>query len=266
MTAYYSPYSALSIILIFLLLACARASESGPDVYATIIARNTQTAAPTATVKLRSYFVGNTDGDGVYIRRTPNMEDKIRAWPDGTEMIRIGHTVTANGRSWRHVHDPDGNKGFVPTQYLVNSITGLTPAATQCTTATKAYLKDLFRRLTPITNSRIELVRLMKQGDQSSATTPEEFGEFVTYLALIQASSEIILEEVMPPSDSLAQSLHSKFLRALELFASGAEQALSGLAEDNKEEFVDGMSKVSDRGGRALIDALNSVKRECGDI
>lgn len=48
------------------------------------------------------------------------MADRIKAWPDDTEMVEVAGTVEAGGRIWRNVRDPDKNEGFVPDQYLVN--------------------------------------------------------------------------------------------------------------------------------------------------
>lgn len=63
--------------------------------------------------------VGNTGGDGVYLRRTPRLSDRLRAWPDRTPMVTVGEDVEAEGRMWKHVRDPAGNVGWVPAQYLV---------------------------------------------------------------------------------------------------------------------------------------------------
>ncbi len=67
-------------------------------------------------------FVGKTNGDGVYIRRNVDDTDRIKAWPDGTEMVVVGPAVAAGGRVWRNVRDPDGNVGFVPSEYLVDTL------------------------------------------------------------------------------------------------------------------------------------------------
>ncbi len=74
------------------------------------------TATPGAQTAMR---VGNTGGDGVFIRRTPNMNDKIRPWQDGTQMTVLGSPVTVNGISWLKVRAPDGAEGYIPQQYLV---------------------------------------------------------------------------------------------------------------------------------------------------
>lgn len=80
----------------------------------------TSASSPIATPPAKSFAqVGNTDGDGVYIRRTPKIADKIVAWPDGTLMEIVGEDVMAEGRRWRHVKDPNGNVGWVPAEYLI---------------------------------------------------------------------------------------------------------------------------------------------------
>ena len=87
-------------------------------------------APPTPTV-VAKWIIGETGGDGVYIRRTPDMDDRIKAWPDGTEMVGAGPDVTEEDRVWRNVQDPDGNVGFVPAEYLLAAETPeTTPTAT----------------------------------------------------------------------------------------------------------------------------------------
>ena len=79
-------------------------------------------SSPTTETLGQTYYVGNTDGDGVYIRRTPNIEDRITAWPDGTAMIGLSAPVEVEDRLWRHVRDPDGNEGYIPAEYLVEAV------------------------------------------------------------------------------------------------------------------------------------------------
>jgi hypothetical protein len=63
--------------------------------------------------------VANTDGEGVYLRRTPNMADRLVAWPDGTRLEVIGPDVDGDGRRWKRVRDPSRQEGYVPEQYTV---------------------------------------------------------------------------------------------------------------------------------------------------
>src|SRR5438046_2360274 len=53
----------------------------------------TPAAQPTSTPEATSFetvWVANTDGQGVYLRRTPAMADRLRAYPDRTELSIIG--------------------------------------------------------------------------------------------------------------------------------------------------------------------------------
>jgi hypothetical protein len=63
--------------------------------------------------------VGNTDGEGAYIRKTPNFDDKIKAWPDGTEVTVVADDREEEGTLWKNVDDPDGNVGWIPSKYLL---------------------------------------------------------------------------------------------------------------------------------------------------
>jgi len=63
-------------------------------------------------------FVANTDGSGVYLRRTAGDAERIKAWGDGTRMLVVGADETNGGQTWKRVQDPDGNVGYVPSAYL----------------------------------------------------------------------------------------------------------------------------------------------------
>lgn len=82
-------------------------------------APSTPTPTPTPTPAREIRKVGNTGGIGVYLRRTPSVSDRIRAWLDGSEMTLLGEEVDAAGFRWIKVRDPAGNDGWIPQQYLV---------------------------------------------------------------------------------------------------------------------------------------------------
>lgn len=63
--------------------------------------------------------VANTGGIGVYLRRTPTMADRLTAWPDGTRLEVVGSDATGDGQEWKHVKDPKGQVGWVPSLYVV---------------------------------------------------------------------------------------------------------------------------------------------------
>ncbi len=93
-----------------------------PTVTLTPVASNTPLA--------ERYQVGNTGGDGVYLRASTDIDaKKIKAWPDGTPMLVIESDREIDGKLWRTVRDPDGNEGFILTEYLVTYQTP-TPAPT----------------------------------------------------------------------------------------------------------------------------------------
>ncbi|MHB1417910.1 MAG: hypothetical protein ACYC1C_21885 [Chloroflexota bacterium] len=77
-------------------------------------------ATPTPTAQPPKYYlIGNTDGVGAWLRKTPHMGDYLLSWPDGTKMEVIGPDVQSDGRTWKYVQDPRGNKGYIPTDWLV---------------------------------------------------------------------------------------------------------------------------------------------------
>lgn len=79
------------------------------------------TAAPAATATptvLQGLVVANTGGLGVYTRRTPHMDDKLRAWMDGTKMDLLQSGIQSDGIGWMKVRSPDGAESYVPQQYL----------------------------------------------------------------------------------------------------------------------------------------------------
>ena len=93
-----------------------------PSPAATIAPTPAPTASPTRVPdRPQTMLVGNTGGQGVYVRRTPRLDDRLRAWRDGTRMEIIGPVVEAEGVKWRKVRAPDGAEGYVPEQYLVEA-------------------------------------------------------------------------------------------------------------------------------------------------
>ncbi len=61
--------------------------------------------------------IANTGGEGAYIRRTTNLDDRLRAWPDNTQLRVVGPDTTVNGTQWKQIQDPAGNQGWIPTEY-----------------------------------------------------------------------------------------------------------------------------------------------------
>lgn len=65
------------------------------------------------------FVIGNTGGEGAYLRRTPSLGDRLQAYPDGTTLQQIGDDTNANGLQWHHVRTPDGAEGWMPAQYTL---------------------------------------------------------------------------------------------------------------------------------------------------
>jgi restriction system protein len=79
------------------------------------------TPSPVGTLAAPAHalHVANTNAEGVYLRRTPVMSDRLKAYPDGTKLQAIGPDTDAGGVHWRHVAAPDGTQGYVPSDYVV---------------------------------------------------------------------------------------------------------------------------------------------------
>jgi hypothetical protein len=87
-------------------------------------APNTQGSPPSpnaqtspAAAQPQTLRIANTGGEGAYIRRTTNLDDRLRAWADNTQLRVIGPDESANGTLWKHVQDPAGNQGWIPAEY-----------------------------------------------------------------------------------------------------------------------------------------------------
>ena len=78
-------------------------------------------AVATATVVPKPLWVGNTDGQGVFLRRTPQLGDKMAAYVDGTLLRVVGPEVDGDGTHWQHVVAPDGKEGFVPSSFALTT-------------------------------------------------------------------------------------------------------------------------------------------------
>ena len=115
-------------------VARAKAAATGTALARAGAAPTTTPATPVTTADV--IYVGNTGGIGVFLRRTPQAADRLKAYPDNTRLAVIGPDVGAEGRIWRHVRAPDGVEGYVPAQYTSGQpVPTVTPAPTPQTAA-----------------------------------------------------------------------------------------------------------------------------------
>jgi hypothetical protein len=103
----------------------------------TIAPSATATAPPAASSPtpgpIRYGYVSGTGGQGVYLRRTPEWNDRLGAFVEGTRMSVAGETIGDDGTTWVQVTAPDGQQGYVPAQYISDQPP---PARTPVATAT----------------------------------------------------------------------------------------------------------------------------------
>lgn len=96
------------------------AASAGASPVAAQVQPSSVSASPAvATSQGEWLVVGNTDGEGVFLRRTPSMDDRLEPFEDGTRMRIIGPDREAEGRRWKHVQVENGLVGWVPAQYLI---------------------------------------------------------------------------------------------------------------------------------------------------
>lgn len=70
---------------------------------------------PPAAARL---VVRNVGAEGLTLRRSPGVGEKIKVWNDGTEMADLGDAADHSGRSWKKVRDPNGNVGWAAADFL----------------------------------------------------------------------------------------------------------------------------------------------------
>ena len=69
------------------------------------------------SASLGRLVVAGTDGEGVYLRKTPVSGDRLKAWSDGTVLDLLGPEVERDGVRWTPVRDPCDVSGWVPMRY-----------------------------------------------------------------------------------------------------------------------------------------------------
>jgi serine/threonine-protein kinase len=92
------------------------ALPSPPPATATATTASTTTQAavmPNPAPVAPWVYVANPDGEGTYLCGTPNREDRVVAYPNGTRLGVTGANVEVDGVVWTPVRDADGRVGYV---------------------------------------------------------------------------------------------------------------------------------------------------------
>ncbi len=102
---------------------------STPTLQASPIAASTSTPAPNPARVVR---VANTESLGANLRRAPSASSqRITVLPDGAELDLVGPDQVAEGRTWRHVQDEAGDRGWILSEFLVEEpVAGPRPTST----------------------------------------------------------------------------------------------------------------------------------------
>jgi hypothetical protein len=83
-------------------------------------------AALTEPPAAATLLVQGVGTDGLTLRRSPGIGERIRVWHDGTAMADLGDITEHSGRTWRKVRDPQGSVGWVAADFLADPAAGPT--------------------------------------------------------------------------------------------------------------------------------------------
>lgn len=66
--------------------------------------------------------VANTDGEGAYLRATPQLATPLQAWAEGTTLEVVGSDTNGDGHRWKRVRDPNGQLGWIAAEFVQPTI------------------------------------------------------------------------------------------------------------------------------------------------
>ena len=239
----------------------------------------TATSAPptiTTTVEPVTFYVGDTDGDGVYLRREAGGDERIKAWPDGTKMVRIGPFSVVGERSWENVRDPDGNEGFVPKPYLLTQqqinareMLAKRPTPTSrpaggCTAATRRYITQVERALQEIAEPSALVIASMQQWQEDPSLFFDSRWKYVVKINLFRVAG--IINRSLPdsqPRDPAAARIHDQYEKFSGYFAIATSTMAGALEDSDLDRFEKGDHEL----GEAIqeLEAAKALEeRLCG--
>ena len=188
------------------------------------------TLQPTATTSqpepaARTVYVGNTDGDGVSLRRTRDPADRIAAYPDGTQFVVLGPDISENGITWKHVRAPDGKVGYVPAQYTVPELpttatAGPTPTVTPSTVTAEPTVAPL-----PV----IAAKTLARAYEANKATADQKYKERrFRIIGNISSIGSLFGKSIMLADGEVSCSINDQHARDISSLRVGQQVTLQG--------------------------------------
>ena len=212
----------------------------------------------TPTLESLNYVVANTGGDGVYLRKTIEGGERLSAWPDGTELVRIGRSVTAEGRIWEYVRAPDGNEGYVPQVYLVSAqelarmatreaLPTATVRTTQaqsvetCTAATRQYIANMESALSEMAEPAVAIQLLFQALQDDPMLFFDETWQALVSTQMTRVHATVMHATRTKPNDPAAArifALYEKTSRYLAVAATSVNFALGNADESEWETAV----------------------------
>ena len=231
------------------------------------------------------YLVANTNDDGVYIRRSPDLADRIKAWPEDTPMIQIGPAVVVDYVKWRNVRDPDGNEGFVPSSYLLSERQAAArnnqpadtprpqtakPAPTRqsqaagCTAATRRYIAQVEQASTGL-NAELYTVGalILQMTNQPSLFFQSEWQAQLSKAAAAMNGPAIEIFLIDEPADPAAFRMYEQYLEFARNIGYAATSLTYGANNSDAAELEQGIGYLEK--AQTYLNSGEAIrKRVCG--
>jgi hypothetical protein len=142
------PVVAGIVIVGMLVMSAARnrAAAPAPAPTAAPVATIAPTVLPTPAIPAAlsqppastTLIVADVGQDGLSLRTQPGSTDRIKVWPEGTQLVDLGQQADAGGKKWRQVRAPDGAVGWAASDFLMDPASRMPPASATGASSTQA--------------------------------------------------------------------------------------------------------------------------------
>jgi hypothetical protein len=133
------PVVAGLVIVGMLMMSAARSRTAAPAPAPTAapVATVAPTILPTPAIPAAlsqppastTLIVADVGQDGLSLRKQPGSTDRIKVWPEGTQLTDLGQQTDVGGKTWRQVRAPDGAVGWAASDFLVDPASRMPPTA-----------------------------------------------------------------------------------------------------------------------------------------